>query len=414
MSRGAPGIRGDGDDDANWRSGNRVRLLENGEAFFAAVFEAIAQASEEVLLETFILFEDKVGCTLQQHLIAAAMRGVRVEVLVDSWGSPDLSAAYLSALTRAGVRFRVFDPHRRFLGKRLHMFRRMHRKIVVVDATRAFVGGINYSVDHLEELGVNSKQDYSVELQGPVVSDIRDLVQSAIDSRGTGESWRPRAQADDAQPRAGEAEVLFAVRDNGPHSTSIEDQYRHSIRQAREQIVIANAYFCPGYGLLRELRDAAQRGVRVTLVLQGQADMAIAQFAARSLYRMLMASGIEICEYHERQFHGKVALIDGEWATVGSSNLDPLSLSLNLEANVFIRDASFNRQLRDHLSRLMHAHCHKIDTGPVPPHRRWHALVAPVVYHFLRRFPAWAGLLPAHTPRKLASPAPAAGTDASG
>ena len=133
-----------------WISGNRVHLLENGDTYFPAVFDAIDAAKREVLIETFILFEDSVGHDLQQHLIGAAMRGVEVDLTVDGFGSPDLSNDFISALTDAGVRLHVYEPTP--LVRHLKPLRRLHRKIVVVDAQVAFVGGINFSVDHLESM----------------------------------------------------------------------------------------------------------------------------------------------------------------------------------------------------------------------------------------------------------------------
>jgi cardiolipin synthase len=376
-----------------WREGNRVALLENGEAFFARAFAAIAQAREEVLLETFILFEDKVGWELHRQLTAAARRGVRVEVMVDGYGSPRFSPSFLDPLAEAGVALRVFDPHRTLLGLRLHIFRRLHRKLLVVDGKRAFVGGINYSADHLEDFGPTSKQDYAVELQGPVVEDIRMFAAAAM--RGDAESWRHPSPV--ATAHAGDGKVLFALRDNAARSTEIERQYRIAIRAARDEIVIANAYFFPGYGLLRDLRHTARRGVRVSLIVQGEPDTPLALLAARTLYRHLIAAGVRIHEYCRRPFHGKVALVDDTWATVGSSNLDPLSLSLNLEANVFVRDRGFNRDLHARLAALRQRDCRLIDPAGLPERRLW-PLPSPLLFHVLRRFPAWAGLLPAHTP----------------
>jgi len=155
-----------------WVAGNAVELLENGEAFYPAVFGAIAQARHEVLIETFILFEDQVGIELQRALIDAARRGVRVDLSIDGWGSPNLSPAYVAALAEAGVQLRAFDAHPRWF-LRLRMFRRMHRKIVVVDGRVAFVGGINFSADHLADFGPEAKQDYSLRVEGPLAARIR-------------------------------------------------------------------------------------------------------------------------------------------------------------------------------------------------------------------------------------------------
>ncbi|MDB5947418.1 MAG: ybhO, partial [Ramlibacter sp.] len=163
-----------------WIAGNDIRLLENGEEFFPRVFSCIANAKREVVLETFILFEDKVGLQLHAALVAAARRGVQVDVTVDGFGSPDLSNHFISTLAEAGVRMHVFDPGKRLFGKRISLLRRMHRKIVVVDAEIAFVGGINYSADHLGDFGPEAKQDYSVEIHGPLVAEIHRFTHSAL------------------------------------------------------------------------------------------------------------------------------------------------------------------------------------------------------------------------------------------
>ncbi|HEY5803904.1 MAG TPA: cardiolipin synthase ClsB [Lysobacter sp.] len=382
---------------AAWRRGNRVRLLENGEEYFARVFEAIDAARSEILLETFILFEDKVGTDLQRRLVAAAGRGVSVQLLVDGYGSPDLSPEFLEQLCNAGAKLRLYDQQPTVLGVRLNVFRRMHRKLVVIDDDIAFVGGINYSADHLADFGPTAKQDYAVELEGPVVDDIAGFMRAAIASRGIGDRWFPAPAA--SGEGAGDAEVVFVPRDNARSSRSIEREYRQALRAAQHEVVIANAYFFPGYGLLRDLRDAARRGVKVHLIFQGEPDTQLALVAARSLYRHLVDAGVCIHEYCARPFHGKVAVIDGEWSTVGSSNLDPLSLSLNLEANVFVRDREFASVLRERLGVLLDRDCQAVDPASVPRGRFWQPLTRPLLFHVLRRFPAWAGWLPAHTPR---------------
>jgi len=380
-----------------WTEGNRFTLLENGEAFFPRVFECIAAARREVLLETFILFEDKVGLALRDALVAAARNGARVDITIDGYGSPDLSQEYLASLTAVGVRVHVFDPAPRILGWRPNVFRRLHRKLVVVDGTRAFIGGINYSADHLADFGPGAKQDYSVEVEGPVVAEMHRFALSALGRDSTPRRWFRRAP-ETAGPAVGSAQALLVTRDNRDHPDDIERHYRVAIRAARQRLVIANAYFFPGYRLLRELVKAARRGVDVRLILQGEPDMPIVKLAAGLLYHHLIKHGVQVHEYCERPLHGKVAVADDEWATVGSSNLDPLSLSLNLEANVVIRDAAFNRQLSDRLQHLMDHNCKQIQAHELGPVSRWHPVRSYFVFHVLRHFPSWAGWLPAHVP----------------
>lgn len=390
-----------------WIAGNAFSLLENGEEFFPRVFEAIAQAEREVLVETFILFEDKVGLQLHAALLTAARRGVQVDLTIDGFGSPDLSPAFIGALCEAGVRVHVFDPGSRLFGWRTNMLRRMHRKIVVIDARLAFVGGINYSADHLADFGPEAKQDYAVEVQGPLVAEIHRFCHAALAAgqrhqRGSARRWfRHRAKLrtrPEALPPAGAAQALFVTRDNVAHPADIEEHYRWAIRNARERVVIANAYFFPGYRLIREMRRAARRGVQVRLILQGQPDMPIVKTAATLLYHHLVQAGVEVYEYIERPLHGKVALADDDWATVGSSNLDPLSLALNLEANVIIRDRAFNRDLAQRLDALVCKHCERVDPDALGRLSGWRLARSYLVFHLLRRYPVWARWLPMHAP----------------
>ncbi|OZI23408.1 cardiolipin synthase B [Bordetella genomosp. 9] len=396
---------------ARWIPGNAFKLLENGEAYYPRVFEVIEQAQAEVLVETFILFDDKVGQGLRRVLIAAAQRGVRVSLLIDGYGSESLSEEFLGGMLRAGVSVRVFDPRARVFGLRTNVFRRMHRKIVVVDGETAFIGGINFSADHLGDFGPQAKQDYAVEIQGPIVTEIHRFARRTVDPKKRGRWWPRRAQQNPAERHAGKAEAMFVVRDNVRHHTDIERHYRAAIRLAQHEVTIANAYFFPGYRLLRDLRNAAQRGVRVRLILQGEPDMPIVKVAAGMLYDHLTAAGVQIYEYCKRPLHGKVACVDGTWATVGSSNLDPLSLALNLEANVMIRDAEFASFLRERLEWLMENHCRHPEPAPPGSRKLRRLLWGIFVYHFLRRFPSWTGWLPAHKPRLLTVAPPPIATE---
>jgi cardiolipin synthase len=393
----------------DWTHGNQLTLLENGEAYFPAVFSAIAAAQREVLLETFILFDDPVGRQLRQALIQAAQRGAEVHVLIDGWGSPDLGRDFTGPLAAAGVRLRIFEPAQKLFGTRLNLFRRMHRKLVVVDGQVAFVGGINYSIDHLAVSGPEAKQDYAVRIEGPLVGQIHAFCRASLHSpqppRGSWLArWRAR-QALQARPAASEpapggSSAAFVTRDNASHPRDIEKQYRAALRLARHRVVIANAYFFPGYGLLKDLRNAAKRGVQVDLILQGQPDMAVVKAAASLLHAHLLRAGVRVHEYCRRPLHGKVATADDRWATVGSSNLDPTSLALNLEANVIIACPRFATELRQHLEQLMQQHCKVVEQRPATPlGSAWAQLRNAMVFHFLRNFPSWLRWLPEHRPQ---------------
>lgn len=380
---------------SRWRDGNSAQLLINGEDFFAQVFDCIRRARKEVLLETFIIYQDRVGEALQRVLIEAASRGVRVIVTADGYGTADLDSEFVAQLLSAGVHLQLFDPRPKVLGVRTNLFRRLHRKLVVIDAEQAFIGGLNYSVDHLTDSGVSAKQDYALWVRGPVVADIYQSCLNMI---------RPAARKTfSALPvstgQRGSARMLMSIRDNNDHTIDIEEQYLLAIRKANQRIIIANAYFLPSYRFLRELRNAARRGVKVCLILQGQPDLPLVRICSRMLYTYLLREGVLIHEYTQRALHGKVAVIDHEWSTVGSSNLDPLSLSLNLEANLFIRDPALNHQLHEHLLELVATHSKQISLKRAGRGQWWRAPLIFVFFHFLRHFPAIAGLFPAHALR---------------
>ena len=198
----------------------------------------------------------------------------------------------------------------------------------------------------------------------------------------------------EAQTLPGSAEVAFLSRDNHHHRTDIERAYRMAIRTARDTVFIANPYFFPGYRLLRDLRRAASRGVTVQLILPNDPDVPIARVAARLLYESLMKDGVTIHEYCRRDIHCKVAVVDGIWTTVGSTNLDPLSLSLNLEANVLIRDAEFASTLQRRLQHLIEHDCEQLKPDALPRLTMWRYITGSLAYHVSRWFPRWLLVLP--------------------
>jgi len=380
-----------------WIAGNEIELLENGEEYFPALFAAIDEAKREILLETYIWMEDEIGLALAERLIAAAGREVAVRAVVDGYGAPTFSSDFLRKFTDAGIEFCSFDTQRPILfGIRTNMFCRLHRKIVVADGHVAFIGGINIWDLHLERFGQDSMQDYAVRVTGPVVSRIHEVVRRGpgVDVPSRLRRWRSRLRRHRASPSHGEggARVLLVTRDNRDHPDDIEAMYRAAIRGARREVWIACAYFFPGYRLMRDIAQAARRGVDVRLILQGRPDVAISAVAASLLFDYLQAGGVRIFQYTERAMHAKVAVIDGELSTVGSSNLDPISLGLNLEANLFVLDRSFAAKLREQLDNLMRTSCEEV-AGRVSRRTLWQRVLATLLYHATRHIPSWGGLL---------------------
>ena len=344
--------------------GNRVRLLENGVAFFPALIAAIDGAREEVHLETYIFADDETGRQVAAALSRAARRGVLVRLLVDGFGTPDFRNGLGVTLEADGVHLLVYRPEivglMAKLRLRRHRLRRLHRKLVMVDGVVAFVGGINI-VDDWDNLNhkaqVPPRFDYAVQVEGPLVGPIHQALHHLWRLvRWSRLGHRPASPGPTACPvpsPVGSVRGAFLIRDNLRHRRDIEEAYLRAIATARESILIANAYFLPGRRFRQALMEAARRGVTVTVLAQGRVEYLLQHYATRSLYRQLLAAGVRIFEYQRSFLHAKVAVIDGLWATVGSSNIDPFSLLLAREANVVLEDAAFATHLAGSLQRAM-------------------------------------------------------------
>ena len=230
--------------------------------------------------------------------------------------------------------------------------RRVHRKIALIDGLVGFIGGINFIDDYTENLSdIHPRYDYAVKIEGPILTDVYAsvarlwrIVKLFNIKQRTSDCGAILPEV--SSTPVSQVPLAFVTRDNVGHRRDIEREYRHAIVTAKSEILIVNSYFLPGRRLRNSLMRAARRGVAITVLLQGQADHPILQLATRSLYDKLLAAGIRIYEYHAAMLHGKVAVIDREWATVGSSNLDPFSLLLNREANIIVLDKPFAETLR--------------------------------------------------------------------
>ena len=378
-----------------FRPNNSVTLLENGDKFFPLLLRRIRRAQREIFLETFILEQDRVGDAIKRAVLQAAKRGVWVCITVDSYGSHFLPQEYINDLTEVGVIFQIFEPQPKWFGSRPNLFRRLHRKLAVIDSTFAFIGGINFAHNHLLEYGDSAKQDYTVEITGPIVDDIRSCCKELINR-----SNQPPVpvRSDNRVLPPGNIDIAFICRDNHHNRTSIEKAYLKAIKEAKHRIYIANAYFFPGYRIMHALRKASRRGVDVSIILQGDPDIPLALRAARSLYDGLTEEGIKVYEYMRRPLHAKIAIIDDAWSTIGSSNLDPLSLSFNLEANVVVKDKQFNQQLYREMLKLI-ADSRFIERNWVKSRTIWSQLKYQMTYHLLRHIPSIIGWFPAHTPQ---------------
>lgn len=374
----------------SFTSGHHVHLLQGTAEFFPALIAAMDAARHDIRMETYIFDFTASGADVGAALARAALRGVRVQLVVDGAGTGDVPADWRERFAAAGVQYAVFNPIGRLGMLHPSHWRRLHRKLVVVDGGTneavAFCGGINILDDfHDPNHGAlpAPRFDFSVQVTGPLVDAVMDTtgnlwqrlqavqklrqrdigaaVSSWVSSRavlfGKANHAATALQSlanDSAASVLSKATLL--LRDNVRNRKGIERAYLKAIGEARHEVIIANAYFLPGGKLRKAIISAAQRGVKVKLLLQGKYEYFMQYHAARPVYSALLEAGVEIHEYAPSFLHAKVAVVDADqpqaWATVGSSNLDPLSLLLAREANVVVQGSDFAQALR---AKLVHA-----------------------------------------------------------
>ena len=366
------------------RSGHNLQLLEGSGELFPSMVAAIDAALQRVRLEAYIFDFNGGSAEVAYALERAARRGVQVQVVVDGVGTGTLPPASLQRLEMAGGQVAVYSPTRTLGLRWPGQWRRLHRKLCVVDGAVGYCGGINI-LDDFHDPNHGALQaprlDFAVRVTGPLVTAMTETMERlwrrieamrslrSTDLRGTLTSLRasgtraamppPRVMSH-GLPRA---KAALLLRDNFRNRADIERAYLRAIGRAREEIIIANAYFVPGGRMRRALVSAAKRGVQVRLLVQGRYEYFMQYYASRPVFGALLRAGVEVVEYEPSFLHAKVAVVDGHWATVGSSNLDPLSLLLAREANVVVEDRAFAGRLRQ---RLLHAVQHegrRMDAG---------------------------------------------------
>ncbi|WP_296945303.1 cardiolipin synthase ClsB [uncultured Massilia sp.] len=334
---------------------NDVTLLESGSTYFPALLAAIDAAATEILYETYIYAEDDQARAVTDALVRAARRGVKVRVLADWFGTGNRAACRLrEAFAADCVHYRMFNPWFK------RGTARSHRKIAVIDRALAFVGGINTNDDGLHDYAPHAplpapRWDFAVSVRGPLVDEIHREAQAQWLRAGHlpivgrinlyRELRKPPPSQGDGPMRAG-----FVVRDNLRNRRTIMRAYLQAIGQSRKRVLMATPYFAPGRKFREALCRAAQRGVDVSLLI-GVGEFRMQDAVASSFYPQLLAAGVRIVEYRKTQLHAKVAVVDHDWATVGSSNCDGLSLFVNQEANVVVRDAEFAATLARQVER---------------------------------------------------------------
>lgn len=334
----------------NLTSHNQIDLLISGTEFFPALIAAIDGATTDIYVETYIFSQDNVGMAVRDALVRAARRGVVVNVIADWIGTGRRYSNILRTFfTAHGVHYRSFNPGFR------RGWARSHRKLCVVDRQCAFVGGINMNNDMLSDRRPYHplrapRWDFAVQIKGPLVAVIyKEMLKqwiklNALQLRKRWETFRANWRTPEVHAE-GDMQAALVLRDNLRHRRHIEKTLMQALGRARESVYLVNPYFAPGKKLRRSLKEAALRGVKVTLLL-GAGEVRIQDSITCFYYPELLKAGVRIVEYHQTQLHAKAAIVDHYWATIGSSNYDGFSLFVNQEANVVVNNTAFVHTLR--------------------------------------------------------------------
>ncbi len=355
---------------------NQVALLRDGYQAYPAMLAAIAAAQRTVCLETYILRDDETGRRFLDALGERARAGVEVLLMFDAWGS-GVSDEAIAAVRAAGVKVHPFLPLRFDFGLKsvvARLLRRNHRKSLIVDGEVAFTGGLNVSNDYAAVAdGGEGWRDTHLRIVGPGAQELEKLFLSTW-TRQKGPA--PRAERFVRRPPAPCAALSVVGNDFALNRKAIRKAYTEAIGRAKSRVFLTHAYFLPPRRLLRTITKAVRRGVRVALIVAATTDVKLVLWGARGLYPKLLKNGVEVYEWQGRVLHAKTAVVDGTWATVGSSNLDSLSLRQNLEVNAVVVDGGFGAAMERLFADDLE-HCERITMETVKG------------YGLFRRFLSW-------------------------
>jgi cardiolipin synthase len=363
---------------ANYYPADEVRLIYSGSDYFDKLLEVIRAAETSIYFQTYIYDEDATGLMIANGLKAAAARGVKIFLLLDAFGSKELSKTFISDLRNAGIQLRLFAPL--FSKNTINFGRRLHHKVVVADHSTALVGGINISDKYRGNSAERAWLDYAVLVKGNVCEQPSKICLAILNRRF------PILKKNASYTTAvSTCLVRFRQNDRLRRKRQISKGYLQAIRTAEHSITFVSSYFLPGRRILKALKKAAKRGVQVTIILSANSDIIFFGNATSHLYSSLMKQGVHIYEWQQSILHGKIAMVDEKWVTIGSFNLNSLSALSSIELNVEIMDAMLVNQLVSHLQEVIQNGCKKIDYDRYQQSNTWkHRILNATAYYLTR------------------------------
>lgn len=345
-----------------YTSMNKVRLVRGGKPYFDCLLQLIENARESIHLQTYIFDDDETGHLVANALKSAARRNVSVYLLADGYASKVMSRQFIDSLQDAGIHFHFFDPL--FKGRNFYFGRRLHHKIVVTDQQSALVGGVNITNRYNDMPGQPAWLDFALHIEGEIVKQLCILCWKTWNNYPLNMEATPCEQKQVSWnfPPGEQCEVSMRRNDWVRRKNEISTTYVDMFRKAQSHITILCSYFLPGRVIRRHLAEAAKRGVSVRVITAGVSDIRISKYAERYMYDWLLRNRIELYEYQPAVLHGKIAVCDTQWLTVGSYNINNLSAYASIELNMNVRNVDFAKQTEAMLQQIIDKDCIRINT----------------------------------------------------
>ncbi|MEO6720608.1 MAG: phospholipase D-like domain-containing protein [Ferruginibacter sp.] len=358
-----------------YTSNNRVRLVRGGAAYFDTLLEIINRAAESIHLQTYIYADDETGRKVGDALIAAAGRGVKVFLIIDGYASRTLSSAFIKSLSDGGVNFRFFEPI--FKSRHFYFGRRLHHKVIVVDARMAMVGGVNISNHYNDMPGHPGWLDFALFAEGDIAKELCLLCCKTWKGFQAEKNVTPCNPPELNIPEEEKSVVRMRRNDWVNSKNQISKTYIEMLTRSQSHIIILCSYFLPGSIIRKSLKRAAKRGVKVNVIVAGKSDLPIAKNAERWMYDWLLRNNIGICEYQSNILHGKIAVCDSQWLTIGSYNINDISAYASVELNLDVNDPDFAKEVESRLKKIMQEDC-------LPISKELHAKKKKIFVQFFR------------------------------
>ncbi|MDZ4680629.1 MAG: phospholipase D-like domain-containing protein [Saprospiraceae bacterium] len=335
---------------SQYLAGNELAFVAGGMPYFTCLLQIINEAQKQIHLQVYIFDEDDTGKEVATALKSARQRGVDIYLAVDSYGSKDLSPAFIKDLKDSGINFRFFSP----LPKRFYILRlgrRLHSKVVVADQEVALVGGVNISDKYRGTDTEAPWLDFAITVKGPVSARLARISEQIYREKYLiGPHIRRKKSA---HPSSRDVLSRPVLNDWFRGKRQIGAGYRAAFRKAQHSITVVASYFLPSRSIRTALKRAARRGVQVNLLLPGISDVPMAKRAIRYLYQEMLEVNIQIYEWETSILHGKMAIVDNKWVTLGSYNLNHLSQYSSIELNLEVLDDAFAASVQRYLSTLL-------------------------------------------------------------